>query len=113
VLGHHAGQLLAQLLVPLAEPLEVGGADLDDERVRDEHPALPHDLLLVGGFALEGGCHLDRLHHPAEDAGEGTLDEAFEPTLEALQHSHAGSPSLRLVIVSAHLIGPEGVPHGC
>ena len=58
--------------------------------------------------------HLDRLDDPAEDTGEGTLDEAFEPTLEALEHSHAGSPSLWTEIVSGGAgRARAAAAHGC
>ena len=117
MLADHVGELLAELGVPLAEALEVARTELDDVLVRHEHAALSDDLLLVGRLPLQRGGHLDGLHDAAEHAGEGTLDEAFEPTLEALQHSHAGSPSLSAEIVSALRSGlitrRSGPPYGC
>jgi hypothetical protein len=74
---------------------------------------VPDDLLLVGRLALQGPRHLDRLDDATEDTGEGTLDEAFEPTLEALEHSHAGSPSLWTEIVSGARRGPGRAARGC
>jgi hypothetical protein len=53
------------------------------------------------------------LDDAAEDTGEGTFDEAFEPTLEALEHSHAGSPSLWTEIVSGARCGSGRAARGC
>ncbi len=89
VLHDHGGELAAQRLVVLQQALGVGRPELDDEVVGDQQPALPDDHLLVGGLPLQGRRDLDGLHDAAEDLGEGTLDQALEPTLEALQHAHA------------------------
>ena len=56
-----------------------------------EHPAGADDRLALERLALEGGRDLDRLDVALEGAGEGALDEAFEPALETLQNSHADS----------------------
>jgi hypothetical protein len=113
VLADHAGELGPQRLVVLPEATGVGAPELDDVGVRDQDASLADDGPLVGGLALERGGHLDRLDDPAEDAREGTLHEASEPTLEALQHSHAGAPSLSVVIVSALVSGPGSARGGC
>jgi hypothetical protein len=113
VLPDHAGELGAQRLVVLAQPAGVGGAELDDVGVGDQDAPLTDDRPLVGGLPLEGGGHLDRLDDTPEDAREGTLDEASQPALEALQHSHAGAPSLSPEIVSAPGRGPGPPRRGC
>ena len=99
------GELAAQGGVVLRQPRVVALAELDDVLVGDEDAALADDRLLVAGLALQACGHLDGLHDTAEDARERTLDHASEPTLEALQHSHARSPSPRSVIVSAQAPG--------
>ncbi|GAC1439355.1 MAG: hypothetical protein NVSMB55_00540 [Mycobacteriales bacterium] len=89
MLGEHVAELLSEGLVVLGQSLGVLGPELHDVVVGDEHPTLADDGLLVGGFPLQGGGDLNGLDDPSEGARERTLDKAFEPTLEALQHSHA------------------------
>ena len=57
--------------------------------------------LSVVAFAGERSGQLDRLDPAFEHLGEGTLDEAAQATLEALQYPHHRPPSKGVEIVTA------------
>ena len=44
-------------------------------------------IATLGCLPLQGGRHLDRLDHPAEDAGENVADAVFEHALDALNQA--------------------------
>ena len=87
----HRRELQAKLLRVRGQPVVVSLAQLDDVLVRHQYPTGADDGFLVEGLTLKRGGDLDRLDVALEHAGEGTLDEAFEPALETLQNSHADS----------------------
>ena len=91
VFADHVGQLLAERSRVRRQPLVVGGPELHDEVVGHEDPTLADDRAVVVGLPLQLGGDLDRLDLSLEHAREGTGHQSFEPTLEALQHSHAAS----------------------
>ena len=55
---------------------------------------LAEDGTLLVGLALQGLRDLGRMHLALEDPGEGQADHAFEPSLEALQHTPSRSFAL-------------------
>ena len=91
VLGHHVGELGGELVGPLAQVLEVGGAEPDDVDVGHQHAALAEHGPLLVGLSLQGLGDLGGMHLALEDPGERQADHAFEPSLEALQHTHSRS----------------------
>src|SRR5690606_33885301 len=89
VLAGSVGQLAAQVVLDLGEPLVVGGADAHLERV-GRHRAPPDvDRSVVVHLAREAAADLDRAQAAAEHPGEGALDQVLELALEALQ-AHGG-----------------------
>ena len=82
------------------QPLGVGGPELDDVGVRDEHPAGRDDGLLVLGLAGQRGRHLDRFDPAAEGLGERALDEALRGVARTAARRPPRLPSLVGVIVS-------------
>src|SRR5579863_3767216 len=87
VVPGQVGQFDAQALGVHVQAVVVGLGQLDDEIVGHQGPALGHDGGPVVHFPLDRAGHLDRLQLGPEGAREGTLNHAFQATLEALQDS--------------------------
>jgi hypothetical protein len=88
VLTDHRRELIGQWLLIRRQPVIVVVAEFDDEVVGNERAVATDDCGLVVEFALERRCYLDRLDLGFEGAGEDSLDDAADPTLEALKYTH-------------------------
>jgi hypothetical protein len=88
VLADHSRKLVRQRLLVRREAVEVVVAELDDELVGNKCAVAADDRGLVVEFALERGGYLDRLDLGFEGAGEDSLDDTADPSLEALEYTH-------------------------
>src|ERR1700677_2983872 len=102
VVPGQVGQLDTEALGIHIEALVIAFGQLDDEVVRHQGAALGHDGGPVVHLALHRAGHFDRLQFGSESAGEGTLNHAFKPTLEALQNSQRAT-SLRVPCPRSYL----------
>ncbi len=84
MLPGQGGQLDAEAVGVDLEPLVVSVGQLHDEIVRHQRPALCDDRGAVVHLALYRAGDLHRLYFGFERPREGTLNHAFEPSLEAL-----------------------------
>jgi len=88
VLADHCRELVAQGLLIGRQPVVIVVAELDDELVRNQRAVAADDGGLVIEFTLERRGYLDRLDLGFEGAGEDSLDDTADPSLEALEYTH-------------------------
>ena len=91
MLPGQSGQFDAKVVRINLQPVVVCAGQFHDEIVRHQGPALRDDRGAVVHLTLYGAGDLYRLDLGFERPREGTLNHAFEPSLEALQHSHPGT----------------------
>jgi hypothetical protein len=88
VFADHRREFVRQWRLVRRQPGVVVVAELDDEMVRHQGAITPDDGGLVVEFTLQSGGNLDRLHFGFEGPGEDAFDQAADPALEALEHTH-------------------------
>jgi len=93
VLAGEGGQLDAEAIGKIREPLVIGLGQLHHEVVGNQRPTLRHNGRAVVHLTLHRAGYLHRLQLGLERPSEGTLDHPLEPVLEALQYSHRGTSS--------------------
>jgi hypothetical protein len=91
VVVEHLGERLAERIGVRPQPLVIVVSERHDESVGRDHPSRSHDDPAVIGLTLQRSGDISRHGFTLEHATEGTLDQPFEPSLEAVEHAHDSS----------------------
>ncbi len=91
VLLDKLGEGVGELCLPRLEAVVVARRQRHPVPVGAQHLAVAHDVLAVGGLALQRRADLDRLDLSLEDPRECAADETLESALEALSQAHRRS----------------------